>query len=174
MEHGKFTAELGRKLTARIESADRKELRVFFDHGDSGESMRVVPYFDDYDLSTTLAFVDIAIVDEDTKSVLVLCEVEEEGVNPKKVIGDCCNILISDSVCIQKKSYDVSDATFLLGVKVPERGKSSQKISNLKSRIQDSLREESLRSIKLEFICEPNCRSLINRLETRICGIVCV
>lgn len=110
LEHGKYTAKLGRRLRERIRLTGRRDIKVFFDHGKPGESPRIVPYFGEYCRATTQAFVDIAIVNENTKSVIVLCEVEEEGVNPKKVIGDCCNIFISDSVMIGGTPYDISSA----------------------------------------------------------------
>jgi len=131
-----------------------------------------VPYFGHYGTSTTLAFVDLAIVNTDTKSVLELCEIEEEGANPKKVIGDCFNIFISDFVCIGRKQYDLNGAHLLLGVRVESKGRSSEKITNLRKRIKASVKEEFLKDIELEFVTVHDYASLVSRLETQICEIL--
>lgn len=172
LEHGKYTAELGRRLKARAKSAGKEDLGVYFDHGAAGESQRVVPYFDVYDLSTTLAFVDIAVVNERTKSIIVLCEVEEEGANPKKVIGDCYNIFISDSVCIGRIPYDLSKARLLLGIKIPDKGDSGRKVRKILARIQTTVREDRLKGITIELTCESDYRTLVDRLEGSICELV--
>lgn len=172
MEHGKYTAMLGRKLDERIRASGRGELKVFFDHGTKGESKRTVPYFSEYGTSTTLAFVDIAIVNEKSMEVLVLCEIEEEGANPKKVIGDCFNIFLSDYVCIGGKRYDPRGAHFLLGIRVNERGNAKEKLSELEKRIPAAIRNDALKGIKLRFICGTDTKVLLGRLEKRILGIL--
>lgn len=172
LEHGKYTVELGRRLRERIESAGREDLQVFFDHGKDGESQRVVPYFGNYDLSTTLAFVDLAIVNKDTKSTLVLCEVEEEGVNPKKVIGDCMNIFVSDRICVGRQPYSINNAHFLLGTKVGIKGKGGDKVKNLEARIPSLMKDEAVRGIRLEFVTASDLRELTRALDARMCRIV--
>jgi hypothetical protein len=172
LEHGKYTAELGRTLRRRMESTGREDLQVFFDHGKDGESQRVVPYFENYDLSTSLAFVDLAVVNKNTKSVLVLCEVEEEGVNPKKVIGDCMNLFVSDRVRIGRVDYSIKNAHFLLGTKVGIKGKGGEKVKSLEARIPLLIKDDSKRGIKLEFVTAPDCKELISVLDAKICGIV--
>lgn len=172
MEHGKYTAELGRALRSRLESSVKGHIRVYFDHGSRGQSNRIVPYFGEYKTSTTLAFVDLAIVDTETSSVLVLCEIEEEGANPKKVIGDVLNVFLSESVCVEGRRYDASCSHFLLGAKVDRKGNSAEKICRLRERIEESIKEESRKGIVLEFVTAFDHESLVHRLETRICEIV--
>ncbi len=167
-----YTAELGRRLTERVKSSGNEALGVYFDHGVAGESKRVVPYFDAYSLSTTLAFVDIAVVNEHSKSVIVLCEVEEEGANPKRVIGDCFNIFISDSICIGGIRYDISNARLLLGVRIPDRGESQNKIRKILTRIQETVRKEHVKGITIEPLCESDYRMLVDRLERHLCDLV--
>jgi hypothetical protein len=169
MEHGKNTAELGRRIRRRIDRAGRKDLEIFFDHGIKNESKRPVPYFGSYGTSTSLAFVDIAVINKDTNRVLVLCEVEEEGANPKRIIGDCFNIFLSDSVWIGKRPYDHKGAYFVLGVRIGEMGRAADKISQLEKRIPASVKQEALKDIKLQFISEANSDALLNRLEGCIC-----
>jgi len=171
MEHGKNTAELGRRIRGRIREAGREDLEVFFDHGRRGESKRPVPYFDHYDASTSLAFVDIAVISKGTNRVLVLCEVEEEGANPKKIIGDCFNIFLSDFVRIERRPYDFKGAHLILGVRVHEKGKAARKISSLEKRIPACIKEEALKGIKLQLVPEPDRDILLDRLEDRICEI---
>jgi len=122
--------------------------------------------------STTLAFVDIAVVNEKSGKVLVLCEVEEEGANPKKVIGDCFNIFLCDYVCIGRKRYDPRGAHFILGARVDEKGNSKDKISKLEHRIPTAIKKDALKGIRLKFIPESDPDRLLDRLEDRICKII--
>lgn len=172
MEHGRHTANLGRRLRGRIEKSSNKDLRVFYDHGRKGESNRVVPYYDSYDTSTTLAFVDIAIVNTRTAEVLILCEVEEEGANPKKIIGDCMNVFLADSVCIGRRRFDPSGAFLIVGVVAEEKGNASMKAKKLETRIQASSVLGSSKGIKLQIVPCPDPGALLDALEKTILKLV--
>ena len=172
MKHGWYTAELGRRLNKRVQASSWADLRVYFDHGEKDMSKRTVPYFGEYGTSTTLAFVDIAVVNEQSGKVLVLCEVEEEGANPKKVIGDCLNIFLSDYVSIGRKRYNPRGAHFILGARVDEKGNSKDKISKLEHRIPNIIRKDALKGMRLKFIPVSDPDRLLDRLEDRICRII--
>ena len=173
MEHGKYTADLGRRLSEDIKSSGRRDLTVLFDHGRQGESTRVVPYFGDYGRSTTLAFVDVTVANKNTKSVAVLCEVEEEGVTPKKVLGDCFNIFISDYAMIGGTPYDLSHTQIVLGVRASEKGDSRSKVTAMLDRIMSVVKEPYRRDIVLlEPVFAEDNESLVLRLEDRIIEIL--
>lgn len=124
---GKLTEELGKNLTQRLNS--QSKYHVYYAHGKKTEEKNVcrpTPISrDEYSLS----FIDIVIVEnaEKKKKVKLLCEIEESGVAPKKIIGDIVNILVSDKMRILGENCEYDRPQLILGLKVNEKGESCQK-----------------------------------------------
>jgi hypothetical protein len=112
------------------------------------------------------------VVDSRKRKILLLCEIEEEGANPKKIVGDCVNVFLSDSVCIAGKPYEVEGSHLVVGIAVEGKGTAADKARKLEPRIQACIRKEAQKGIRLELITESDPQALIDKLESHICGLV--
>ncbi len=175
MNHGEWTCRLGRYLKEYVGKTTNSDLEVFHDHGDEGESHKIVPYLGVYGTGTTLSNVDLAIVSKNGKKLLVLCEIEEEGAQPKLVIGDIVNIFLADKVCINGKGYILNDAVLILGVRVEKKGNNQNaesKVASIGNLIPKIIKDDALRGIKVMTITKPTYEELICELELEINRII--
>lgn len=101
------------------------------------QSVRCEPttYFGKYLAESTLANIDLVVVNKN-REVRVLCEIEERGASPKKIIGDIINIFLAERIMIQRVPYGLDKSYFILGIKVKKGGKSADKAKNLERRIK--------------------------------------
>lgn len=149
MAQGEVTRELGEGL----ESLENHELKVFYDHGDSDNPHVCEPrlYFGSY----FLAVADIVVLDRN--KVKVICEIEERGASPKKILGDIVGILLANEIRIKEnntKKIPIKDAYynknpffFILGVletvdKVEKLKELKVRAQNIKNQIQDIIKPE--------------------------------
>ena len=172
MEHGKYTKRLGKTLIRILEGSPR--IKVFYDHGgkDDPNTCKPTPYFREYSRASTLANIDIAIVNENDSKVNVLCEIEEEGGTPKKIIGDVCGVFLAEGIMIKNADYSFDKLHFIFGIKVKEKGKSAEKAKELENRIPKMVRPELLDKIKIQFVYNIDYEKLISSLKGEICKIV--
>lgn len=177
MNHGYWTVRLGRRLKRDIESSGNVDLEVFYDHGEKGESCNIVPYFGEYGTDTTLSNLDVTIVNRKEKRALVLCEFEEEGANPKLVIGDIDNIFIARQVRIKGDDFELANAKLILGVRVEEKDgvkkqNAKKKVESLGKLVPSIIKDEVLRGIEVITITKPSYKEMVMEMEERICGII--
>lgn len=155
--------EVTRKLGEELESLEKHELKVFYDHGDSHNQHVCEPrlYFGDY----FLAVVDIVVLDHNNR-VKAICEIEDRGASPKKIFGDIVGIFLANEIRIKKNDIqriDINDSYyiknpffFILGVleTADEVDKLRKRAQNIKNQIQSLI---SRNRIKIEDpICESN------------------
>lgn len=171
VEHGYYTAQLGERLEEWLVDQNRPNLKVCYDHGRGGMS-KVVPFFRPYSRATTLAFVDCTVVDMVRKKALVLCEVEERGASPKKVIGDICNLLLAEALCIGGEEYSFDGVLVILGVCVQECGQSGIKAKALGRRIETMVKPEWLRGLDIRIVPHTNREALVESVFGEIRDIV--
>jgi len=135
---GKITRKLGEEL---VEYYGNGEFKVFYDHGDYHDNHVCEPrlYFTrDKGKDYFLAVVDIAILSSDGSKVEVICELEERGATPKKIIGDMIDIFLADKIKIKKHNskykdgLDIKDCSFILGIV-----ETSKRADELKKRARD-------------------------------------
>ena len=174
MKNGIYTEKLGEKLTKRLKQQANNEIEVYYDHGDSNAPnvCAITPYFGKLSRSTQLANVDLAVVNLKENKLILLCEVEEEGGSPKKIIGDVCNLLIAEKVKIKDRRYPLSDFHFLLGIRFSEKGGQIEKLANLRTRIRDMVQPELLENRTIQFIHATNNEQLVVAVEEEICKII--
>jgi len=142
--HGQFTADLGRQLRDEIESRTSGRLRAHFDHGGSDSDRIVTHLGEKSSRANALSYIDVAVVegddrvlsDRDSRRVVLLGEIEEEGARPKKIIGNLCNILFADGVQISGSHYYLDKTHLLIGVRCSERNKSREKTQEIVARIK--------------------------------------
>ncbi len=165
---GQYTEKLGKNLAQELNS--KSKYYVYQAHGKkTGENnvYRSTPFFgDEYSTSSTLSFVDIVIVERD--KVKLLCEIEESGAAPKKIIGDIVNILVSNKVHIHGKEYGYDRPQLILGLKVNEKGKSCQKANSIPQELKKLINEPQWSLFKIEIICNGNLTELVKEVESKI------
>lgn len=153
MEHGQYTAEMGERLEAWLKDQDQPDVKVYYDHG-TGRMSKVVPYFGSYSRASTLAFVDCAVVDASRRQTLVLCEIEEQGASPKKVIGDIGNLLMAEWLCIGGQRYSFHSAHVILGICVKDGGQSEAKAKAICRRLKSMVGPRRLRGLSIHVRAE--------------------
>jgi hypothetical protein len=171
MEHGHYTAEMGAELETWIHSQDYSHMRVYYDHGKRGMS-KVVPFFGRYSRASTLAFVDCAVVDTVRRKAIALCEIEEHGASPKKVIGDVCNLLMAEWLCIGGQRYSFDDAYVILGVCVNTGGQSEEKAKAICRRARRMATSKRLRGLTLRVRTDTDCSTLVAAISGEIERVV--
>lgn len=164
MGYGKYTKKLGERLTDTLEKRSTG-VHVFYDHGDSSKPnvCRSVPYFGEYSRNSTLAHMDIAIVDKEAKKAKVLCEIEERKGHAKKIIGHMVTFLLAERIRICYVDYDLDGTVLLLGLK------STEKAEKIKERIQTIVKPELInRAEKIRIISDSDNEKLINKINEEI------
>jgi len=145
---GQYTGELGKRLRMEIEARTGGRLRVHFDHAGSESEKTVAHLGERSSRSNALSYIDIAVVEEGSDGaackglprVLLLCEIEEEGARPKKIIGNICNILLADGVQISRRHYALEKTWLVIGVRTKKRGKSEDKTKEIIARVQGRMK----------------------------------
>jgi len=157
-EKGKKTKELVDKLHKELIEKLGKDLHS------QPVKCEPTPYFGEYSTASTLANIDLAVVNK-SKEVKVLCEIEERGASPKKIIGDIVNIFLAEKIMIRGAPHDLDNLYFILGIKVKESGKSAEKADNLEGLIQDKI--PKLRN-RIKIVCDNNINNLIDKIKEKI------
>ncbi len=168
--HGRFTGGLCKTLCPIFKERAPSGIRLFCDHVDWDFPCygQPVPYFGDYSRKTTLAHVDVAVVDIDKRRVLLMAEVEETGGAPKKVIGDIVNLYLAEHIRINGVDYAPDSFDFLLGIKANPDGAALDKLENLRLRIPRMVRPELQGRMRLEFMPRPTMAEVTSILQRRI------
>ena len=167
MEHGQYTAGMGERLEAWLAGQNQPHQKVYYDHGTRRMS-KVVPFFGDYSRATTLAFVDFAVVDTRRRKALVLCEIEEQGASPKKVIGDIGNLLMAEWLCIGGQRYSFDDAYVILGICVRPGGHSEDKANAICRRLKRMVKSQRLRGMTIRVRAKTDCLTLVDAVSEEI------
>ncbi len=118
----------------------------------------------------------LKIVDENTRVVELIAEIEEgssdpkeSGVPPKKIIGDIVNVFLSDKIRIQGKDYDYGiDVAFVLGLKINPGGEGEEKAIQLRQKLLQVNEAMRKKRIDLVLVCDGEVTSLIAKVEAEI------
>jgi len=174
---GQYTGELGKELHKTLQ-VDRPELglNVFFAHKDTEDKEiegvpMAVPHLGKVPgHASSLSFVDIAIAKG--REMLILCEAEEEGADPKKIIGDICNILLSDHIGVRGRgSFNFSKGHIILGLTTySEKSLKPVKAEALKKLI--AARFPDKRDLEIIVITDPDAIKMIGKLKEKIMEIL--
>lgn len=167
MKRGEYTRRLGESLTKMLEKENYLKLQVFYDHGKNEPNVcRPTLYFGEKcSRDTTLSFVDIAVVE--SGKVKVLCEIEEKGASPKKIIGNIVSVLLAEKININ--NVNLGEPRIVLGIKVKAKGKSAEKIQELKKKIQNAVKPEFLCKVKqIPIIVNNNIEEVIDNVRKEV------
>ena len=168
MKHGEYTKRLGEQLIKLLHESGLLDIAVYYDHGHRSDPnvCKPTPYFGEYSTGTTLSNVDLAVVKNN--EVKVLCEIEEEGGSPKKIIGDVCNLLLAEKIRIKGSDYPLDEFFFLLGIKLAEKGKGIAKLKALEIGIPEMVRPDLREKRKIRFIYANEYDKLIDIVKKEI------
>ena len=114
--HGQITVESAKYLQHIYKD---KDYDVFYDHGDqSNENVgEIVCWYGDGkkpERETELSQLDIAIVEQGSKRVIALIEIEETNDTPKTFMGDIFCTLMGDQINFRGNSLSVGCWTTLM------------------------------------------------------------
>ena len=107
---GKETGTFGEWLDVQMNTVYKNlEYSVFYDHGDRAKNSNVVAIKGFFSSSNNvlnvnrLANIDVLVVNKEDE-VILLIEIEEKGMSPKKLIGDIFTILMCNRIAVKKGS----------------------------------------------------------------------
>ncbi len=135
--HGRHTGEFGLWLTRYLESVPKyREHIIFYDHGDTRAESNVAQTKGFFGSRVTnanrLAAIDVMVASPE-REVIVLVEIEEREVTPKKLLGDVFAIPMCSGFAVKiargQEYFTICPKTRLIlaGV-VPTRGVRLKKI----------------------------------------------
>lgn len=177
METIHHTIDSCRRLNALLEQKKYGDVSLFFDdHGRrTGLSFACepTPFFGDrLTDATSLANVDIAIVDNAGKKALIICEIEDEGRDIKRIIGDIYNILLAKRIMIRGTPYEMYNYHILIGVPLGKKNDMGGRIPELKGAIAGIILPSLRNSATIEIITERDVTGLMDKIEKRIIEIL--
>ena len=149
-----YTGALGEELSKYVESRTNGRLLVYFDHGPSRSKKIVAHLGDKPSRANNLSYVDIAVVERigdpvgRPPRVVLLCEIEEEGARPKKIVGDLCNLIFAEGLSVGTSIYHLRGTSLLLGIRTAEDSMSEKKANDLIRRIRQWIDHVTIADIK--------------------------
>lgn len=171
---GEITKKFGEEL---VKILDEREFKVFYDHGNSQDKHVCEPRL--YFRNSFLAVADIVILNHDNK-VKVICEIEEKGATPKKIIGDIVDIFLADRIRIKYIGDCYFDNPyFILGIiKNTKRADELKKrAQDIKNQIQSIIKQhgveidEPIYKSKTDELWEEIKKKILGRCKTKVCHV---
>ena len=177
---GKRTGEFGLWLTHYLGESD--QYSVYSDHGSIQKETNVGVIKGFYGEQVTnknrLTDIDVMVVNNNNDEAVLLIEIEESEMPPKKVLGDVFATLMCNRFAVrienEQKYFGVSATTQLIvaGV-VSERGDKQYKIRNV---ILPALRkftvpDDSVQIDKVKFVMGDDVSETIENLKSEVKNI---
>jgi hypothetical protein len=181
VDHGKNTAELGRMLEKEIRKKfPDGHIEIVYDHGVPNEGHQNILFVKESSRLTEISHADVVVVDKQAEKAIILCEIEEGGVDPKrsasgpkKIIGDLCSIFIADKLRTKGSEYTIDDSHLIFATRIRDDEDIKTRTKEFKAEIMKIVLPSSLRNIKIhEFICEPKMDDLIAITANEIRGVL--
>lgn len=176
MKHEELVAELGEILTNVLKKKVDIKAKAFYDHGDKRLSnvCQPAPYFLKYSEATILANLDLAVVLRDSREI-ILCEVEQEGSNPKRLIGDIVSLFLAEGIRVKDEDYwleDFDHVHLIVGIIAKKRESSEDKAKELQKRIEAIIKSKSLEKMEIQFISGTDYGQLIGNLQRTLLAML--
>ena len=170
---GKYTGEMGFDLYEKYRNTNYE---VYYDnHGEEHikgpNSCNPTPFFDECSNASTLSYVDIAVIDKRSDRAIFVCEIEEGGAEPKKIIGDIMNIVLSDQIRIKGRDYCYEDNfVFILGLKVNPNGDRTEKAETIRKKLLQINEKVGNKKIDLILVFAAEAKDLTENVKEKIVG----
>lgn len=169
MKHGLYTAGIGERL--HLEFAGQYEgIELVYDHGREG-SHKAVPFLGRRSSNaSSLSHADIVVLDKrkKPKKAVVVCEIEEGRAEPKRIIGDICNVLLARKLRAVGSDYSLLDCVVILGIKTEAQGMSEAKARRLVKAISKMAKSEMLQRKRITLVSASDFNILERRVEKAI------
>ena len=169
MDHGLYTGEIGYKLYKKYVNGFHM---IYYDHGKNKKNepnyCHPTPFFDDCSRTSTLSYVDVAVVNRKTNLIELIAEIEESGAEPKKIIGDIVNIILSEQIRIKGKDYEYGDIVFILGIKANPMGGAEEKTKMVCQKLTQINEKIGDKKIELIAVFDNDLKTLIKKVEREI------
>lgn len=171
--------ETGRFGKWLYEYCEREQLpvQVYYDHGDKEKDPHVGAtqgfYGEKPSNLTNLVEVDI-IIGSDNDEVLLLIEIEEHSVSPKKILGEALAIMMCNGFAVKvegthKIFYPSKNTDLYIACWFNPRGKGKEKISNLNQRFKEIEGfKDGILNEKIMFIMEDDPDIMIKELKKKV------
>ena len=179
MKHGKMTEQFGLWLKKHLET--NKKYSVFYDHGSPLEDPSVVVikgfYGDKVTNRNRLADVDVMVANTD-QEVVLLIEIEESEMSPKKLLGDIFSTVMCNKFAVRPENeneyFGVSPKTVLIiaGV-VPNQGDQEEELDKIRNIIMPRLQKfstpkGSLQIDNIKIVTDKDILKTLEKLEKEV------
>ena len=174
---GKNTGRFGLWLSQYLKADS--QISVFYDHGNRQKDSNIVAikgfYGEHVSNKNRLADIDVMVVNHETNKVLLLIEIEESKMEPKKLLGDILTVLMCNRYAVkienEQKYFNVSPTTRLIvaGI-VSSKGAGHDKIKQtiIPRLKQFNLPNNSIQMDKIELVYEDNISQMIIKLKCKM------
>ena len=170
---GKFGVWLKQHL------GDNSPYSVFYDHGNQQEdpSVAAIKGFYGYQVANKnrLADIDVMVVDDSKNEVVLLIEIEESEMPPKKLLGDVFAVLMCNKIAVKietkQRYFSVSPNTqFVVAGMVSSRGAGRDKIKNtITPRLQQfGVPNGAIQIDKIKFVFGEDVFETIEELKIEV------
>jgi hypothetical protein len=139
-KHGQETGKFGLWLRMYLnEPPHNREFTVFYDHGDKQHDPNVAVIKGFYGRQVAnnnrLADIDVMVVNKNNEAILLI-EIEESSMPPKKLLGDAFSILMCNKFAVridneQKYYTTCPESKLIIAGVVPARGDGQKKIEEV-------------------------------------------
>lgn len=166
MKHGLYTARIGERLHLEFEG-QHEGIELVYDHGREG-SYRAVPFLGRKPSNaSSLSHADTFVLDKrkKTKKAVVVCEIEEGRAEPKRIIGDICNVLLARKLRAVGPDYSLLDCVVILRIKTEAQGMSEAKARRLVKAISKMAKSEMLQRKRITLVSASDLNILERRVE---------
>ena len=185
MKHGKKTEEFGLWLIQHLEHLKvNDQYSVFYDHGNPQDDPTVVVikgfFGDEVTNRNRLTDVDVMVVNND-KEIVLLIEIEENRMSPKKVLGDIFSTVMCNQFAVrtgnENKYFGASSKTSLIIAGVipsfPNQGNELNKIRNIiEPRLQKfKAPNDALQIDQIKIVTETDISKVLEELKNEVRGI---
>lgn len=169
MSNGVYTGDLGYRLYKKYKNTAHD---VYYAHsgneGDEPNLCHPTPFFGEHSKASTLSWVDIAVVNKNTVKIELIAEIEESGAEPKKVIGDVVNIILSEQVRIKDNDYEYGDTTLILGAKENPSGDREKKTRRICKKLMEINENTGNKKMEIIPIFDGDVEALAQKVENEI------
>jgi len=175
MKHGKITQEFGLWLSEYLKT--NKEYSVFYDHGNPQENSNVAVikgfFGDKVNNRNRLTDID-AIVVNNNKEIVLLIEIEESEMSPKKLVGDIFSMVMCNQFAVrienENKYFSLSSKTcaIIAGIAL-DRG---NELTIIKPRLQEfQVPIDGLQLDKIKIVTKPDILKTLEELKNQVRSI---
>jgi len=169
VKHGMYTARIGEGLHQEF-AGQYEGIELLYDHGRKGSHIAVPFLGRRSSTASSLSHADIVVLDKrkKPKKAVVICEIEEGRAEPKRIIGDICNVLLARKLRAVGSDYSLLGCTIILGIKTEAEGMSEAKARRLVKAISKMAKSEMLQRKRITLVCASDFGVLERRVQKAI------